>query len=107
VEDCCFQNYPLNYPIRVVTIYPVVGYTVRMDLTGVYRIKVRGRLDARWSDWFDGMAIACEIGSGGLPVTTITGAVADQAALRGMLWKLWDLNLRLISVIPVEMDLKD
>ena len=77
-----------------------------MDLTEVYQIKVRGRLDARWSDWFGGMAIACEVGCDGLPVTTLTGPVVDQAALRGILWKLWDLNLRLISVIPVEIDSK-
>ena len=39
MEDCCFQDYPLNYPVGVVTIYPVVGYTVNMDLTEVYQVK--------------------------------------------------------------------
>jgi hypothetical protein len=67
-----------------------------------YQIRVRGQLDARWSDWLGGMVIAYETGSDGLPVTLITGAVPDQAALRGILCKLWDLNLRLISVVPVE-----
>ena len=79
---------------------------MNMSSAEVYQIKVRGRLDARWSDWFGGMAITCEIGSDGLPVTTLTGAVVDQAALRGILWRLWDLNLRLISVVPIEMDSK-
>ena len=74
------------------------------DLTEVYQIKVRGRLGAQWSDWFGGMAITCETGSDGLPVTTMTGAVADQAALHGLLWKLRDLNLKLISVTPIETD---
>jgi len=76
------------------------------DLTEVYQIKVRGRLDARWSDWFGGMAIAYEMGSDGLPVTTLTGSVVDQAALYGILWKLRDLNLKLISVTPIEADSK-
>jgi hypothetical protein len=76
------------------------------DRTEVYQITVRGRLDARWSDWFGGMAIACESASDGLPVTALTGPVIDQAALRGILWKLWDLNLNLVSVIPIETDSK-
>ena len=93
-----FQNYPLNYPVGVVTTYPDSAYTLNMDVTEVYQVKVRGKLDARWSDWFNGMAIAYEIGSDGFPVTTITGAVVDQAALYGILWKLRDLNLKLLSV---------
>jgi len=65
----------------------------------ICRIQVQGRLDEGcWSDWFGGMAIAFEGG-----VTTLTGPVADQAALRGMLCKLWDLNLTLISVQPIRM----
>jgi hypothetical protein len=80
---------------------------MNMDLAEDYQIKVRGRLDARWSDWLSGMAITCEIGNDGLPVTAMTGAVADQAALRGILCKLWDLNLVLISVTPVEIGSTD
>jgi hypothetical protein len=77
------------------------------DLTEIYQIKVRGRLDARWSDWFGGMTVTCEVGSDGMPITTITGPVADQAALRGILWKLWDLNLRLVSMIHINTDWKE
>jgi len=80
---------------------------MNMSSAEVYQIKVRGRLDARWSGSFGGMAIACQVGSDGLPTTTLTGAVVDQAALRGILWRLWDLNLRLISVVPIEMDSKE
>lgn len=72
------------------------------DRTTVYEISVGGRLDARWSDWLGGMAITYEVGQDGLPVTTITGPIADQAALRGILWRLWDQNLRLISVTRIE-----
>lgn len=60
-----------------------------------------GRLDAYWSAWTGGLAIAHEIVGDGLPVTTLTGAVVDQAALYGVLGKLRDLNLGLISVTLV------
>ena len=80
---------------------------MNMESTEVYQIKVRGKLNARWSDWFGGMVIVYEVGSDGLPVTTITGSVIDQAALYGVLWKLRDMNLKLISVTPIEMDSKD
>jgi hypothetical protein len=63
----------------------------------VYQIKVQGKLDERWSDWFSGLAVAVENGIGNPPVTTLVGSI-DQAALRGILCKLWDLNLTLISV---------
>jgi hypothetical protein len=69
-----------------------------------YRVKVQGRLTENWSDWFSGMTVTFEGGSA--PITTLTGAVADQAALRGMLCKLWDLNLTLISVRRIEADSK-
>jgi hypothetical protein len=70
--------------------------------TSRYRIRVQGRLDSRWSDWFEGMTMRLETASDDTPVTTLTGAVADQARLRGILSKLWDLNLTLISVTRIE-----
>jgi hypothetical protein len=70
----------------------------------VYQIKVQGRLDACWSDWFNGMTITFDSESGGPAVTTLTGAVVDQAKLRGMLAKIWDLNLTLMSVTRIESD---
>ncbi len=68
------------------------------DQRMVYQIKVEGRLDESWSGWFNSMTIALEGGA-----TTLTGAVVDQAALRGILSRLWDLNLALISVNRVEL----
>jgi hypothetical protein len=68
----------------------------------VYRIRVRGRLDKRRSDWFEGMTMGIEKASDDTLITTLTGPVADQARLRGILSKLWDLNLTLISVIGDE-----
>jgi hypothetical protein len=64
----------------------------------IYQIKVRGVLNERWSDWFNGMTLTSEGG-----VTTLTGAV-DQSALRGILARIGDLNLKLISVIYVESE---
>jgi hypothetical protein len=63
----------------------------------VYQIKMQGRLDESWSGWFNDMAIAFD-----RDTTTLTGAVADQSALRGILTKLWDLNLALISVMQID-----
>jgi hypothetical protein len=63
----------------------------------IYQIKVQGRLDETWSGWFNSMTITFEGDT-----TTLTGAVVDQAALRGILSRLWDLNLALISVNPIE-----
>jgi hypothetical protein len=73
------------------------------DKTGVhgrkvYQIKVQGRLDERRLDWFEGMTMGLERASDDTLITTLTGPVADQARLRGILSKLWDLNLTLISL---------
>ena len=68
----------------------------------VYRISVQGIVDPSWSNWFEGMGIALERAGDGAAVTTLTGAVADQAALRGILLKIWDLNLTVISVARLD-----
>lgn len=67
-----------------------------------YEIRVEGELDEDWADWFDGMAIATEQAGGGLVTTTLAGPVGDQPALRGMLSRLWDLNLTLVSLRRIE-----
>lgn len=63
-----------------------------------YEIRVEGELDAGWSDWLTGMAVRIEHRGPAASVTTLSGPVADQSALRGILNQLWDLNLTLISV---------
>ena len=68
----------------------------------VYQIKVEGQLPERWSDWFNGLTITREAFGGGVPMTTLTGPVADQAALHGILNRIRDLNVKLISVNQVE-----
>ena len=67
------------------------------DRPATYRITVQGRLDESWSDWFNGMTIAVMNEDDPLPITTLIGRIIDQAALRGILTKIWDLGLTLIS----------
>jgi hypothetical protein len=62
-----------------------------------YEIRLEGRLDARWAAWFDGLGLTNE-GDG---TTVIHGPVADQAALHGLLNKVRDLGLPLVSVTRV------
>jgi hypothetical protein len=75
-----------------------------LDRPATYQITVQGHLDERWSDWFGAMAITVERVGDGPPITTLTGTVADQAALQGMLRALYTLGLPVCSVTCVESD---
>ena len=66
----------------------------------VYQIRVQAILDLKWSDWFDGFTIT-PLGNS---ETSLTGLVADQAALHGLLGKIRDLGLPLLLVKRVESD---
>ena len=68
------------------------------DQQGIYQIKVKGNLDQKWSEWFDGFTITAQADS----ITLLTGPVADQTALHGLLVKIRDLGLPLLSVKRVE-----
>lgn len=67
-------------------------------MTHFYEIRIDGRLDARWQDWFDGMTVTLDDHGG----TLLSGPVVDQAALHGLLRKVRDLGMPLLSVIRVE-----
>lgn len=64
----------------------------------VYQIRIKGHLGQRWSEWFEGMTIT----SDDKGETLVTGVVVDQAALHGLLRKVRDLGLPLLSVTRVE-----
>ena len=64
----------------------------------IYQIRLKGHLGSQWTDWFDGLTIALEEDGD----TVLTGPVADQAALHGLLKKVRDLGIPLISVVPTE-----
>jgi hypothetical protein len=68
-----------------------------IDQPSIYEIKVRGHLDKSWSGWLEGMDISYEDSC-----TILTGKMNDQAALRGLLIKVWDLNQTLVSINKVE-----
>jgi len=64
----------------------------------IYQIRLKGHLDSQWTDWFDGLTITLEENGD----TLLTGPVIDQAALHGLLKKVRDLGMPLVSVSPVE-----
>jgi hypothetical protein len=68
-----------------------------------YEIRLAGHLDAHWATWFDGLAVSHH-GDG---TTIICGSVADQSALHGLLQRVRDLGLPLVSVTRVETDQPD
>lgn len=70
------------------------------DGAGRYEIRLEGHLETRWATWFDGLTLTpCSDGT-----TTISGPVVDQSALHGLLHRVRDLGLPLISVTRVDPD---
>jgi hypothetical protein len=65
---------------------------------GHYEIRVKGHLAARWADWFDGMTLTAEEDG----TTVIRGLLADQSELHGLLRRLSDLGLPLVSLTPTD-----
>jgi len=63
-----------------------------------YQIKVQGRLKKGWSDWFNELTVTVEQNAGKPTITTLTGVVQDQAALHGLLNRIRDLSIPLLSV---------
>jgi hypothetical protein len=70
------------------------------DGARLYEIRIKGHLDDRWSDWFDGLTITLEDNGD----TLLTGPVVDQAALHGLLKKVRDSGMPLVSVSPFKHD---
>ena len=70
----------------------------RSHETGLYKIRLKGHLDEKWAPWFDGLTITrADNGE-----TLLVGLVVDQAALHGLLRKVRDLGLPLLSLTQAE-----
>ena len=69
----------------------------------VYQIRIKGHLGPQWSDWFEGMTITPQNNGD----TFVTGPVVDQAALHGLLRKVRDLGVPLLSIMEVRPDQQD
>jgi hypothetical protein len=74
------------------------GYDEKHNQQPCYEIRIKGHFDKRWAAWFEGLTITLEEDGD----TLLTGPVIDQAALHGLLKKVRDLGLPLVSVNPVE-----
>ena len=73
------------------------------DQPSVFQIRIKGHLGHQWTDWFDGMAITLEDDGN----TLLTGPVADQAILHGLIKKVRDIGMTLVSVNSVLPDRAD
>src|SRR5438876_1002322 len=111
----CYKNHPANTPFGCSPISLPSTTLFREPSCGTpsssechskggrmtaYRIRFREQLDQRWSAWLGGLKVSHEANG----ETVLTGEVVDQAALHGLLSKMRDLHLTLISVYPVETD---
>jgi hypothetical protein len=76
----------------------MTDFEAKSDQPVNYQLKVQGRLDERWAHWFDGMTIEYTSADDGSTVTVLTGFVTDQAALYGLISRMRDLGLALLSV---------
>jgi hypothetical protein len=89
--------------------YPMkkASHMVRENRTRIYEIKVQGHLDESWADWFEGMTITVYTKPESPSITTLTGEVVDQSALQGILLRIHDLNIELISVTQIGPEMTD
>ena len=72
-----------------------------LDRPATYQIKVPGKFDESWSDWAELLTVTIESSDADSPITTLTGAF-DQAALQGLLRRLYSLGLPLISIVCLD-----
>src|SRR5690242_8457886 len=89
------------------TRYRVMSSTFNSEINPsqpmVYQIRIKGQLGRQWTDWFGGLTITLEDNGD----TLLTGSVVDQAALHGLLKKVRDLGMPLVSVVCVQPNQAD
>ena len=69
-------------------------------------ISVRGRVAPHWSRWLEELRLSYRVSQDGDDVTDLTGTLADQCALHGVLDRIWNLNLTVLSVVASPVDVK-
>ena len=74
-----------------------------LDRSSTYQIKIPGHLDESWTEWDGNMTVVVEVDENDLPFTTIIGKM-DQAALHGLLRRLYSLGLPIITVRCTDFD---
>jgi hypothetical protein len=79
------------------------NFRTDMDAPKIYQIRLEGHLDQQWTEWFEGLTITLEDNGD----TILTGSVIDQAALHGLLRKVRNLGIPLLSVNQVLSDQED
>ena len=79
-----------------------MNHKLTLDCPATYQIVVQGYLEEHWSDWLDSMTIEANVDPQGTSSTKLTGTVIDQAALHGILRKLYDLGMPLLLVKTIE-----
>jgi hypothetical protein len=83
--------------------HPERDHRISLSHAATYQIKIQGHLDEYWSEWFDDLTVTYDEQDD----TILTGKVTDQAALHGLLKKVRDLGLPLISVNPIKCKASD
>ena len=78
------------------------GLRASTAMSRTFQITVEGKIDASWSDWLGGMLLVSRKEADDMIVTTMSGVLTDQAALRGLLNRLWDLNLVLYALQQID-----
>jgi hypothetical protein len=81
-----------------------VEQAITLGSSVTYEIEVQGYLEEHWSDWLDNMVIVPQVVSENISITRLSGKVVDQASLHGLLRKLYDLGLPLLSVSRIKPD---
>ncbi len=82
-------------------------YHLGMDQPSLYQIRVEGWITERWKDWFSGMEITREESTEARTISRLEGVIADQAALQGLLQKLYNLGFPLLTVQRQEKPMTD